>query len=81
MEFYKLWHRKAFMIGSIFTILTMLFYFQVVIAGGEISTVNGVKYYGKEAVKVNRRITESYRGTDRSKGGADHSRVWLSFCG
>ncbi len=62
MEFYKLWHRKAFMIGSMFMILTMLFYFQVAIAGGEISTVNGVKYYGKEAVKVNRRITEPYRG-------------------
>lgn len=62
MEFYKLWHKKSFLIGSVFTILIMQFYFWGVIVGEEISTVEGVGYYGYKAVKVNRQITEAYRG-------------------
>ncbi|MBD5506321.1 MAG: ABC transporter permease [Lachnospiraceae bacterium] len=61
MELYKLWHKKGFVICGICMILITGFYFATTV-GSESAAVDGVRYSGYEAVKVNRRITEEYRG-------------------
>ena len=61
MELYKLCHKKAFLICSVLTMFTMLFYFGLMV-NGEMTTVNGVTYRGYEAVRMDRQITEAYRG-------------------
>lgn len=68
MELYKLWHKKTFAICSIIGVMFMLFYFTAVIVGEETSTVDGRRYAGYEAVKIDRQITEAYIGelTDES---------------
>ena len=60
-ELYKLYHKKTFLICSILTVLTMLFYFWLMV-NGETTTVNGITYRGYEAVRMDRQITEAYRG-------------------
>lgn len=60
-ELYKLCHKKAFLICSVLTVLTMLFYFWLMV-NGEMTTVNGVTYQGYNAVRMDRQITEAYRG-------------------
>lgn len=62
MELYKLWHQKVFVICAVCTVLITVFYFWASEMGMEIATVDGQRYYGYEAVKVNRQITEKYRG-------------------
>ena len=61
MELYKLCHKKTFLIGCVLTELIILFYFRLMV-NDQMTTVNGVTYYDYEAVKVDRQITEAYRG-------------------
>lgn len=61
MELYKLCHKKAFMICSVLAALILLFYFWLMV-DDQMSTVKGVTYHGYEAVKIDRQITETYRG-------------------
>lgn len=61
MELYKLCHKKAFLIGSVMTVLILLIYFRLMI-NEQMTTVDGVTYYDFEAVKIDRQITEAYRG-------------------
>ena len=60
VELYKLYHKKAFLICSVLTVLTMLLYFGLMI-NGQMTTVNEVTYYGYDAVRMDRKITETYR--------------------
>ncbi|MDE6388008.1 MAG: ABC transporter permease [Lachnospiraceae bacterium] len=62
MELYKLWHQKAFGICAVCIVLFTVFWFWAAEIDMEIATVDGNRYYGYEAVKVNRQITEKYRG-------------------
>lgn len=61
MELYKLCSRKIFIVLSavVFTIILLMFSVQVT---EEEATVDGITYWGYEAVQVNRRITEEFRG-------------------
>ena len=61
MELYKLCHRKLFMIGVGCTagILVLFFWMKV---WGEETYVDGITYNGYQAVKVNRQITEEFKG-------------------
>ena len=63
MELYKLLRRKAFLAGLFGTLGILLFYFFVGIVGEERSTVNGKLYTGREAVRMDRAVTEEFRGT------------------
>lgn len=63
MELYKLCHQKAFGICAVCTVLVTVFWFWAAEIDMEIATVDGQRYYGYEAVRVNRQITEKYRGT------------------
>lgn len=62
MELYKLCHRKVFIIGSgcVIAILIVLFLTKL---WEEEAYVNGVTYYGYQAVQINRKITEEFKGT------------------
>lgn len=61
VELYKLCHKKTFLIGGALTVLILLFYFRLMINEQE-TTVDGITYYDYEAVKIDRQITEAYRG-------------------
>lgn len=61
MELYKLCHKKAFLLGSMMTVFILVFYFGLMVSD-QMSTVDGVTYYGYDAVKIDRQITEAYRG-------------------
>lgn len=61
MELYKLCSRKIFMILAACIAVIMLFMFYISVADEE-ATVDGVTYTGYEAVQVNRRITEEFKG-------------------
>lgn len=69
MELYKLWHKKIFVICAVCAMVLAVVYF-IGEVQNEIAMVDGEKYFGYEAVKVNRRITEKYRGelTDEKVG-------------
>ena len=71
MELYKLWHQKIFAICAVCTVLITVFYFGALEVDMEIAMVDGQRYYGYEAVKINRQITEKYRGelTDEKVAG------------
>ena len=60
-ELYKLYHKKAFLICSVFTLITMLVLFGIMVHN-QMTAVNGVTYYGYDAVRMDRQITEAYRG-------------------
>ena len=60
-ELYKLYHKKTFLIGSVITCVILLVYFQLMI-NEQMTTVDEITYYGYEAVKIDRQITEAYRG-------------------
>lgn len=60
-ELYKLYHKKVFLICSVLTVFTMLFYFWLMV-NDQMTTVNGVTYHGYDAVRMERQITEAYRG-------------------
>lgn len=60
-ELYKLCHRKIFMIGAalVIGINALAFLGEV---SNERATVDGVTYTGREAIRVNRQITEEFKG-------------------
>lgn len=60
-ELYKLCYKKTFLIGSVITALILLVYFLLMVSD-QITTVNGVTYHGYDAVRMDRQITEAYRG-------------------
>ena len=60
-ELYKLYHKKVFLICSVLTVLTMLLSFRLMV-NSHMTTVNGVTYRGYDAVRMERQITEVYRG-------------------
>ena len=60
-ELYKLCHKKTFLIGSVITALILMVYFLLMVSD-QITTVNGVTYHGYDAVRMDRQITEAYRG-------------------
>ena len=60
-ELYKLCHKKTFLIGSVITALILLVYFLLKV-NDQITTVNGMTYHGYDAVRIDRQITEAYRG-------------------
>lgn len=62
MELYKLWHQKIFIICTVCTVLLTVFWFWVSELSTEIATVDGQYYEEYEAVRVNRQITEPYKG-------------------
>ena len=68
-ELYKLCHKKTFLIGSVITALILLVYFLLMVSD-QMTTVNGVTYHGYDAVRMDRQITEAYRGelTDEKVG-------------
>ena len=61
MELYKLCHKKAFIICSVLVALILTVYFWLMI-DDQLSTVKGVTYHGYKAIKIDRQITETYRG-------------------
>ena len=61
MELYKLCHRKIFIVGVICVVGILLFFFRMKVSE-ESATVEGITYSGYEAVRVNRQITEEFRG-------------------
>lgn len=61
MELYKLWHKKMFVICAVCAVLLVVVYFMAEVQS-ETAAVAGERYFGYEAIKVNRRITEEYRG-------------------
>ena len=63
MELYKLLRRKAFLAGLFGALAILLLYFCVGIVGEERSTINGKLYTGWEAVRMDRAVTEEFRGT------------------
>ena len=62
MELYKLYHQKSFIICGVFTLFITVFYFWAAGIDSEFAVVDGVRYQGYEAVRVNRQITEEFRG-------------------
>ena len=60
-ELYKLCHKKIFTIGIICTLSILLLFFCQNLAAQR-STVNGTEYHGYEAVKIDRQITEEFKG-------------------
>lgn len=69
LELYKLVHGKAFLIWSVLSAFLLVFYFWAQ-TDCERTTVNGEKFYGADAVRIDRQITEEYRGelTDEKIG-------------
>lgn len=61
MELYKLCCRKLFLIGVSSIIAILLFMFWIWVMDEE-ATIDGTKYTGYQAVQVNRRITEEFKG-------------------
>lgn len=61
MELYKLCHKKTFIIWSAITMLVSILYFWLLV-DDQMSTVKGVTYHGYDAIKIDRQITEAYRG-------------------
>lgn len=61
MELYKLCHRKIVYAGAFFLITVLLLFFAMKVSE-EWAYVDGVLYQGNEAIQMNRRITEEFRG-------------------
>lgn len=61
MELYKICSKKSFIIGIVAIIGLVLFMFGIRVADEE-ATVNGTTYVGLRAVRVNREITEEFKG-------------------
>lgn len=62
MELYKLCHRKIFIIWSAVALCLIVLYFWTAKVGWGISTVDGTRLSGYDAIKREREITEEYRG-------------------
>ncbi|MCM1086760.1 MAG: hypothetical protein NC419_01300 [Muribaculaceae bacterium] len=61
MELYKLCHRKVFIIGAVCILGILLSAFWIHVMDEE-STVDGTRRQGLPAVRMNREITEEYKG-------------------
>ena len=61
MELYKLCHRKLFIIGAVCVVGILVLFFCIKVAD-EMAYVDGITYEGYQAVQVNRRITEEFKG-------------------
>lgn len=61
MELYKLCHKKAFLAGFLFVLLIGLFFFLEDLRS-ERCVINGAEYTGLNAVRMNRQITEEFKG-------------------
>lgn len=61
MELYKLCHRKIFIIGAVCVIGILLLFFCIKVSD-ERAYVDGITYRGYQAVQMNRRITEEFKG-------------------
>lgn len=77
MELYKLCHKKSFTAGLIVVLLLGLFFFYNEAQYGY-CCINGTEYHGFEAIRMDRRITEEFRGalTDK-KNKTDHRKIRL----
>lgn len=62
MELYKLFNNKAFVKACLTALAIWLIFFWFVGVGEEIATVEGIYYQGYDAVKINRLITEEFKG-------------------
>lgn len=62
IELYKLFHKRIFITGMLAAIGLMMLYFWFVEVESEISVVEGHAYSGYEAVQINRKITEEFKG-------------------
>lgn len=61
MELYKICHKKHFIMGMAFTVIIMISAFVRQLADEE-ATVDGITYRGLNAVRINRQITEEFKG-------------------
>lgn len=61
MELYKICSKKLFLFSATASLAILLMYFWSYVTGAE-STINGVKYTGYQAVKMDREITEAFQG-------------------
>lgn len=61
MELYKLCHRKIVIAGTFFLIVILLLFYSMRVSE-ESAYVDGVLYEGREAVRINRQITEEFKG-------------------
>lgn len=62
MELYKILHKKIVIVTGILIIMWLGFYFCLLVSD-EHTTIDGIDYYGYEAIQKNREITEEYKGT------------------
>lgn len=62
MELYKLYHKKTFLLCFVLTLFLTAFYLWAAGIDSEFAVVDGKRYHGYEAVRVNRQITEEYQG-------------------
>ena len=61
MELYKILHKKLVLALGILMLLWMALYFYMLISE-EHTTIDGIDYYGYEAIQTDREITEEYKG-------------------
>lgn len=61
MELYKICSKKLFICSAIAALTIIILYAGIFVVGAE-TTINGVKYTGLEAVKMDRKITEEWKG-------------------
>lgn len=61
MELYKICRKKMFLLSSLASLVIMVLYFWSFVIGTD-STINGVKYTGYQAVRMDREITEEFKG-------------------
>lgn len=61
MELYKICSKKLFLFSAMASLAILLMFFWSNVTGAE-STINGVKYTGYQAIKMDREITEAFQG-------------------
>lgn len=61
MELYKICSKKLFLCSAIAALTIIVLYAGIFVVGAE-TTINGVKYTGLQAVKMDRKITEEWKG-------------------
>lgn len=61
MELYKILHKKLVLALGVLMLLWMTLYFYMLISE-EHTTIDGIDYYGYEAIQKDREITEEYKG-------------------
>lgn len=61
MELYKICSKKLFLFSALASLVILLLYFHSFVTGAD-STINGVQYRGYQAVRMDRAITEEFKG-------------------